>query len=256
MKTFIFSVLATTAVCLNIAHAEEQKPDHEISFNLAATSDYRYRGISQTRLRPALQGGADYLNNPSGFYAGTWLSTIEWIKDIPGAGSTPLELDIYLGRKGEIAQDITYDVGLLSYVYSGNKLGSVTGFANADTSEIYGQIGFGPAYIKYSHAVTNLFANPESKNSSYLDLGANLDLGNDFILNLHAGYQKVRGPNSSAATYSDYKIGVSKEFKQMNSIVLSLAAIGSNSDSAFYASPANGKNMGKFGVVLSVSKTF
>jgi uncharacterized protein (TIGR02001 family) len=48
----------------------EMKPDNEVSFNAALTSDYRYRGISQTRLQAALQGGADYVHNPSGLYAG------------------------------------------------------------------------------------------------------------------------------------------------------------------------------------------
>src|ERR1700757_1245618 len=51
--------------------AAEAKPDNEVSFNAAVASDYRYRGISQTRLKPALQGGADYTHNPTGFYAGT-----------------------------------------------------------------------------------------------------------------------------------------------------------------------------------------
>ena len=36
------------------------------------------------------------------------------------------------------------------------------------------------------------------------------------MLNLHAGYQKVKGPNSSVGSYSDYKIGVTKEFLGFN----------------------------------------
>jgi uncharacterized protein (TIGR02001 family) len=79
------------------AQEQEQKPEHEVSFNAALTSDYRYRGISQSRLDPALQGGADYVHNPTGLYVGTWLSTIKWTKDLGGSGN--LEWDIYGGKR-------------------------------------------------------------------------------------------------------------------------------------------------------------
>ncbi len=72
--------------------APEAKPDNEISYNAALASDYRYRGISQSRLDPALQGGADF--SAGGFYIGTWASTIKWIKDIPG-GNSSVEVDVY-----------------------------------------------------------------------------------------------------------------------------------------------------------------
>ena len=72
------SMSAGMARAEDAAPAAEAKPDNEVSFNAAVVSDYRYRGVSQTRLKPALQGGADYTNNPTGLYAGTWLSTIKW----------------------------------------------------------------------------------------------------------------------------------------------------------------------------------
>ena len=52
-----------------------------LSFNVSLTSDYRYRGISQSRLKPAIQGGVDYAL-PGGFYVGAWASTIKWIKAV------------------------------------------------------------------------------------------------------------------------------------------------------------------------------
>lgn len=252
----ILAVALTAVFAAGWAHAQEAQPDIAISYNLAVVNDYRFRGISQSRLDPALQGGADFINNRSGLYAGTWLSTIQWIKDTPGAGSTPVEWDIYGGKKGAITSDVSYDVGLLGYVYVNNHLGRVNGLKDADTLEIYGQLGYGPAYIKYSHALTTLFGNPDSENSGYIDVGANINLPYDVVLNLHAGHQKVRGPNSSTASYSDYKIAVSKEFKQAGGIVLTLGAIGTNADKVFYASPANGKFLGKGEVFLSVGKVF
>jgi uncharacterized protein (TIGR02001 family) len=162
---------------------QEQKPEHEVSYNAALTSDYRYRGLSQSRLDPALQGGADYVHNPTGFYAGTWLSTIKWTKDLGGDGN--VEWDLYGGKRGNLTPDISYDVGGLYYFYPSNGLGP-----NANTFELYGQLGYGPAYVKYSHSLTNLFGTADSKGSGYLDVGANVDVGSGLVLNLHVGRQR------------------------------------------------------------------
>ncbi|WP_317201638.1 TorF family putative porin [Janthinobacterium sp.] len=227
-----------------MAHAEdakpEAKPDNEVSYNVALTNDYRFRGVSQSRLDPALQGGVDYTHNPTGLYAGTWLSTIKWTKDAGGSGD--VEMDIYGGKKGEIAKDISYDVGGLYYFYPSNGL-----HPSANTFELYGQVGFGPFYVKYSHATTNLFANDNSKNSGYLDAGFNYDVYQGYTLNLHAGHQNVK--NHGDLSYSDYKIGVTKDF---GIVTVALAAI-----KADIELPApNGKNTAKTGLILTVSKTF
>lgn len=249
MKKLILATAIGAAFAATLAHAETAKPDHEVSFNAAITSDYRYRGISQTRLQPALQGGADYVNNPTGLYAGTWLSTIKWTKDAGGSGD--VEMDLYAGKRGQLTADVSYDVGVLTYVYPSNGLSSVAGFANANTTELYGQVGYGPGYVKYSHAVTNLFGFVDSKNSGYLDAGANIDAGNGLVVNLHAGHQSVK--NTSAARYTDWKLGVTKDFGVAS---VALAAIGTNASKSAYASPANGKFLGKNALVLTVSKTF
>ncbi|MBR7800622.1 TorF family putative porin [Undibacterium fentianense] len=232
----------------NSAYAQEAKPEHEVSFNIGAVSDYRYRGISQSRLKPALQGGADYVNNKEGFYAGTWLSTIKWTKDAGGGGD--VEVDLYAGKRGEIVPDVSYDFGVLSYVYPSNGLSSVAGFANANTTEIYGQIGTGPVYAKYSHSVTNLFGFVDSKNSGYLDLGANLDMGEGYTLNLHYGRQTIK--NNTSYSYNDWKLGVTKELVGVN---FSLAVIGTSADEKLYYTPA-GKFTGKTSLVLSAVKAF
>jgi uncharacterized protein (TIGR02001 family) len=223
------------------AQEQEQKPEHEVSYNAALTSDYRYRGLSQSRLDPALQGGADYVHNPTGVYAGTWLSTIKWTKDLGGDGN--IEWDIYGGKRGNLSADVTYDVGGLYYFYPNNGLGP-----NANTFELYGQLGYGPAYVKYSHSLTNLFGTADSKGSGYLDVGANVDAGNGFTVNLHIGRQEVR--HNDAFSYTDYKVGVTKDLGVCS---VSLAYVKANTSG--YLSPS-GENLGKSAALLSVSKTF
>ena len=238
------AVVLALAIMGNVAHAQEAAaPEHQISYNAALTSEYRYRGLSQTRFDPALQGGADYTHNPSGFYAGTWLSTIKWTKDLGGDGD--VEVDLYAGKRGQITPEISYDVGGLYYWYPSNDLNP-----NANTFELYGQLGYGPAYIKYSHSTTNLFGTTNSKQSGYLDLGANVPLTmmEGLVLNLHVGRQRVE--NNSQYSYTDYKVGLTKD---LGFASVSLAWIKANTEA--YVSPS-GRNLGKSAAVVSVSKTF
>jgi uncharacterized protein (TIGR02001 family) len=245
------STLAASALLLALAgplHAQQAQPDHVTSFNAALTSDYRYRGISQTRLRPALEAGANITHNPSGLYAGAWASTISWTRDAGGGGN--VELDLYGGRRGTLGA-LAWDAGVLAYVYPANGLQRVPGFANANTAELYAQLGYGPVYAKYSLALTNLFGFVDSHRSGYLDLGANLGLGRGLTLNLHAGRQQVR--RHAAARYTDYKLGLTSDLGLAS---LSLALVGTDANEAAYASPANGKFLGRRALVGSLAKTF
>lgn len=216
----------------------------DVAFNVGAVTDYRYRGISQTRTKPALQGGIDYSNG--GFYVGTWASTIKWIKDF--GGDSDVEIDVYGGYKGSLTADVSYDVGVLSYIYPSNKLDP-----SANTTEIYGALSYGPATLKYSHAVTDTFANLDSKNSYYLDLSATFDLGGGLMLTPHVGYQKIKGPFSDPGSYTDYALTLSKDF---SGFVVSGAVVGTDADKGFYSSPVNGKKLGEATLVLGVKYNF
>ena len=237
------AVILTLAMIGSGQAQEAPVAEHQVSYNAALTSEYRYRGLSQTRFDPALQGGADYTHSPSGLYIGTWLSTIKWTKDLGGDGD--VEVDLYAGKRGQLTSAISYDVGGLYYWYPSNDLNP-----NANTFELYGQVGFGPAYLKYSHATTNLFGTANSKQSGYLDLGANVPLPavEGLVLNLHVGRQRVK--NNGQFSYTDYKVGLTKD---LGFASVSLAWVKANTES--YLSPT-GRNLGKSAAVLSVSKTF
>ena len=248
MKT-LFSLIAFAAAAAPAFAEEAAAPADPLSFNVGAVSEYRYRGISQSRLKPALQGGIDYAA-PNGFYVGTWASTIQWIKDIPG-GDADVEIDLYGGYRTEVAKGLTLDVGGLYYLYPGNRLRNVPGFANANTFEVYGALTYGPVTAKYSHGTTNLFGNVDSRNSGYLDLTANLDLGDGITLAPHVGHQTVR--HLAAASYTDYSLTLAKDFA---GLVLSGAVVGTDADRTFYASPANGKFLGRTTLVVGLKKSF
>lgn len=247
-----FALIAATLATVFAAHgarADDSTAPLGTSFNAAVTSDYRYRGISQTRLQPALQGGVDLVHTASGVYAGAWASSIKWTSDAGGDGD--VEVDLYLGKRGELTGGLGYDLGVLRYAYPSNGLAGVPGFVNANTTEVYAQLSYGVALVKYSHAVTNLFGFVDSEDSGYLDLAANLEAAEGLIVNLHAGRQRVA--NNGAASYTDWKLGVTKDFGVVSA---ALAYVGTNADKRAYASPANGKFTGRSALVLAISKTF
>lgn len=246
MNKTVLALAATLAVSAlpTIVHAEDASP---LSFNVGLFSDYRFRGISQTRLKPAIQAGVDYAL-PAGFYVGAWASNIKWIKD--SGGDASVEIDLYGGYKGEITKDVSFDVGVLTYQYPKNRLST-----NANTTELYGALSFGPATVKYSHSVSNTFGFTDSKNSGYLEGVASFDVGSGVMLAPHLGYQRIA--HNGDFSYTDYSLTVSKDFE---GFVVSAAVVGTDTKSIggtkAYASPANGKNLGKTGLVVGVKKSF
>lgn len=244
---FVLGTLSAAALATAMPAAAADEPASSLSFNAGVVSDYRYRGISQTRLQPTLQGGVDYADK-SGVYVGAWASGIKWIKDST-ATAGDVEVDLYGGYKGT-AGDVAYDVGFLRYEYSGNKLGNVAGYGNANTNEVYAAVTLGPVTAKYSHALSNLFGNLNSKGSSYLDLSATFDLGSGFTLVPHLGYQRVK--NVVNASYTDAALTLNKDLG--NGLTFSAALVATDADKGFYT--LQNKFNGKTGAVLGLKYSF
>jgi uncharacterized protein (TIGR02001 family) len=244
----LLSTLALSASAF--AQTKAPEPDYTLSFNAGVVTDYRYRGISQTRLKPAVQGGLDFAHK-SGFYLGAWASTIKWIED-SGGPDGKVELDLYGGYKGELAKGLAYDVGVLRYEYVGNTLSSSTlaSYANANTTEVYGALTAGVFTAKYSRSLTNLFGNINSKGSQYLDLSATFDLGDGWTLTPHVGRQLVK--NSPTYHYTDYSLTVAKDLGK--GLTASLMAVDTNAQVTPYT--WGGKYVGKSGVVAGVKYSF
>lgn len=85
----------------------------EWSFNLGATTDYVFRGVSQSAGKPTVQGGVDVSYGL--FYAGVWASGLDFGD---GPGSAASEVDFYAGIKPTWGP-VTFDLGVIYYVYPG-----------------------------------------------------------------------------------------------------------------------------------------
>ena len=97
------SILATSAVIGSTAQAESA-----FTGNIGVTSNYIWRGLTQTDNQAAIQGGLDYEN--SGFYVGTWLSNVSWT-NVEG-----YEMDLYAGYGFDLGPT-SWDVGYIAYTY-------------------------------------------------------------------------------------------------------------------------------------------
>jgi uncharacterized protein (TIGR02001 family) len=206
MKTFQKTLLVTSLMAVTAAASAADPTPPPVVANVALTTNYVWRGVSQSAKQLAMQGGFDYAH-ASGFYLGTWGSSINFGNDAPnptdGDGAS-LELDLYGGYKFKAA-GIDWDVGLLAYTYPGSDSSLKYNF-----TELYVGGTFGPVSVKYFNA--NDYQGLTEKSGSYLDVAATFDV-EGFALGLHYGKSMGDGVNDAfGKEYSDYKLSIGKTF--------------------------------------------
>ena len=208
------ALLATSATTF----AEEDNSFYGItpSASVALTTDYVWRGVSQTANAPAIQGSFD-LSHESGLYAGAWASSIEFISGA-GVHQTSMELDLYAGFSNDIdlaGTAITYDIGWLRYEYPTSD-GSASA-SNFNFNELYAGLSVSPienfnvsAYYYYGLKIENTLP------GEYTDVAADYTLPDSLgavTLSAHAGYYNQKGGGDD---YWDWKIAASKEIAGYN----------------------------------------
>ena len=256
MKNRLTLAILSAALLSTAVHAEDQAaapaaptPDWTFPGSVTIANDYIFRGLTQTNTEPALQAGIE-IDHASGFYVGAWGSNINWLHDYVPAVSSSLEVDLYAGYRTKIADTIGLDVGLYEYYYPGDYPKNV-GYKLPYTLEGYVALSYSFVSLKYSHTFTNLFGFANTKHSGYLDLSANYEFVPTWVLNAHIGRQKVN--HFGAASYTDYKLGVTKNFD--GGWALAVAWYDTNADKAVYTFP-DGTFQGRSTGVASLTKTF
>lgn len=177
------------------ASAQDSDLPGEFSGNVTLTSDYVFRGYTQTNQDPAIQGGLDW-DSGAGFYVGTWGSNVNF-----GDGDeASVELDIYGGYAGEI-DGFSYDVGFIYYWYPG-----ATSALNYDFWEVYGSLGydFGPAAVSFGLAYT-----PENfgdtNDGLYFQSGISVPVTDMFSVDANLNYYDV--DPTFGEDYVDWNVG-------------------------------------------------
>ena len=254
MKKLLNALVLTGLVGVPAAALAEDSP-HSLSGNVTLTSNYIFRGISQTGGDPAIQGGLDYTHS-SGFYLGTWASNVGWIEDFQGYDSGNVEIDLYGGFRGNIgASDFTFDVGAIQYMYPGDENPDPT-VAEADTTEIYGGLGWKWFGVKYSYYLSDeVFGFGNADGSYYLGLTGSLPVG-ETGLTLGASWGTFNFENNGDYDYDDWSVSAAYDMGKMSKVTegvtVGMKYTDTNADSVW--TDANGEFLGDDAFTVWISK--
>jgi uncharacterized protein (TIGR02001 family) len=238
LYTTILAAMFAAPVMAEETKAEEAKSDWSFSSNVALTSDYYARGLSQSWHKPAIQGGFDVAHS-SGLSAGVWASSIS-ADTFPDAS---MEIDLYANYGGSVpfAEGLGYTVGVIGYMYPNGSWGQCIGCTNnvggpaSDNSWNTYEANFGLSYSYFSAKVSTTLGNwfgldkstgytSDSKWTTYMELNAAYPFAEGWTLLGHIGHLNVTtdlatgipaftGYNGKVnPDYTDYKVGVSKSF--------------------------------------------
>ena len=202
------SLLAGAALALTAlsapAYAQDESSDITISGGAEVTSDYRFRGFTQSTEDAAVQGTIG-VSHSSGLYVGTWGSSIGF------ANGT--EIDVFGGYKAEVTPGVTLDVGATAYLYPGAG-------DNTTILEPYASVSgsLGPVSAKVGGAFAPSGQNALGDDSAvyvYTDLSTGLP-GTPVTLLGHVGYAKsdsfLGGPDGDVM---DYMVGASASYQNL-----------------------------------------
>lgn len=196
-------LFATVLVAFSAPHKAGAQDESSLSANLTVTTDYVFRGYTQTGEDPAVQGGLDWAG-PGGWYVGTWASNIDF-----GSGDdASVEVDIYGGYAWE-ANGVSYDLGVLYYAYPGAE--SSAGY---DFVEAYAGLGYDLDAVSLSGAVHFTPDNfGETGTGWYLTGGLSGALSDALSMDANVGFSQVT--EDFGEDYLDWNVGLSYSFSSV-----------------------------------------
>jgi uncharacterized protein (TIGR02001 family) len=203
VRYLVFSIFL-----LMFTNVSSNESNHEFGGTLWLTSNYMYRGISNTDNNPAIQLELDYSYTPIGFYAYVWGSNIDF-----NDGESDYEIDYGIGFAGAFNNDVGWDVGIVYYSYPDSSIKP-----EYDYFDAYAGISYTYESILLKPTIgTTFWYSPEyfgeDDAATYIEANLNLTLPHDVSLSLHAGYQDVSGNKTSGPAgydFADYSIGLAK----------------------------------------------
>ena len=167
----------------------------EVSSTWTLTSDYDFRGFSQSATDPAIQGSIDFAAD-SGFYVGAWASNVDFGDD----AGVDYEVDVYAGFSG--GETLLWDAGIVYYAYPDE--------SDFNYAEIYGSLGY--EWFEGKLWYSNDFGGDATEGDTsaiYAEANATIELPQNFSVLLHAGlstgdsWDDVNGDDQI-----DYSVGV------------------------------------------------
>lgn len=187
----------------------------ELSANIGATSNYVWRGVTQTDDQAAISGGLDYAHD-SGFYLGTWASNVDFDDD------TTAEVDLYGGYAGEVS-GVGFDVGAIRYFYPGGD--------DLDFTEIYASVSFSLFSAGVNYIVDSEVDDESGSNETFIDgdiyyyVGASYEVMPTWTVGGTIGHFDFEddGVASTETSYTHYQLDVGKSAGDLGDFTLSLS---------------------------------
>lgn len=251
-KSFAAAIaLATATIVPTVAYAQDEAAsDITITGNVALTTQYRLRGISQTDNDAAIQGGITIAHS-SGFYVSTWASNLAGYGDF---GGSHMELDLIGGYTKAIGP-VTLDGGLIYYAYPG-----VNKPNNVDYFELYGSVAgkLGPVNAKLG-----TYWAPKQDHIGghniwvYTDWAFPIE-GTPLTLKAHGGYSDGNSAYTKGLSVWDYSVGADFTYKNLT---LNVSYVGTDlkkSEAVLWDSggSASGRAITKGNVVATLTAAF
>lgn len=226
-------------------------PEKPFSAEIAAYSEYEFRGISQTSEKPAIQGKVDYIT-PFGLYVGAFASNSRWLKDTAEENGfhtdNNLEWDAYLGYRFRVAREFVVDVGYRHYDFPSSGVFE----PKPNTDEMYVGGTWGPASIRYYYATKEAFGVPNSKHSDYAEAALRQRLPMLPALTLEALVGRQRYKNASDLDYTVWKAGAS--YDVIRNLRVGVYAKGTDAKEGPYT--VKGKDWSRDRAIAYVAYTF
>jgi uncharacterized protein (TIGR02001 family) len=172
----------------------------QFSSTVTATSDYDFRGFSQSAKDPALQASVDYAF-PAGFAVGAWASNVDFDND------GDIELDLYGSYTGTINDTTNWSAGLTYYSYPGSD-------DIGEYAEIFAGIAVGAFNVKqwYSDDLYNL-----GDSGAYTEGNYTIPLPQNFSISLHGGYAwGDYWENQGGGELFDYAAAINYIYQKLN----------------------------------------
>jgi uncharacterized protein (TIGR02001 family) len=216
MRKSILGLSAVSLLALATPAFAEDAPAEplKITGSAALVSDYRFRGFTQSGENAAVQAGIT-LNHESGFYVGTWGSSISF------AGNA--EIDLFAGYTKAVAPGVTVDVGLLYYLYP-KKNGAATDFfepyVNLTTAIGPASLKVGVNYAWAQDALISLKDGTSKSSAIYLHAEPSIAIpSTPLSLDAHVGYAVSDAfPGGAGRDHHvwDYSIGGAVAYKNLS----------------------------------------
>lgn len=188
----------------------------EVSANIGVTSNYLWRGVTQSEDSAAVSGGVDY-ESESGFFAGAWISNVSF------EGASENETDLYVGYSGE-ADRLGYSVMYNYYMYSQSE--------NVDFGEVlvdlnFDIVSFGLAYTANDDALSeNKDTQAFVTGDIYYYIGVGTDLPKDWSWSLtYGGYDFDNHASDNEFNYSHYNLDVTKSDEKFGEVTVAVSQV-------------------------------